>query len=542
MAIRGKLRQYDFGLVPSLAGKLPRCILNRRFRHKTILDSGYLNPWYVDEVLPGDTISVSSLSFFGRMLSSLKVPVMDDIILEWWLFYCPSRILWDNWKKMQGERRNPDDSVDYLVPIVTAPAGGFGVGSIFDYMGIRPGVSGISVNALPLRAYNLIYNEWFKNENLVDDLPMHYDDGPDLYTHYVLKRRMKRPDYFTSALPWTQKGDVVTIPWDGKLPVEVYGVNRNTYGYSITSSSSKEGILTVDGMQGTTAPIVPGLMVNNMSVIGGNFRFSKDPSKIGLVGSADLMNMPALPITTVRDAWQVQKILERDARGGTRYPEILRSHWGVVAPDASLQRPELVALGRHYINIQQVAQTSSDSSSGNLGDLGAYGVFGGVDKGFAKSFTEHGYLIGLLEIRTPLTYQQGTAALWWRRDRYDFYMPELMSISEQPIYRREICTRGESTDGEAFGYQEPWASYRYPIDMITGKLRSDVDGSLDVWHFAQDFSSMPTLSQAFIEDNPPIQRVLTVQNEPEFLLDIRGNFRWTRQMPYYSVPGYVDHF
>lgn len=541
MARHGKLRQYDFGLVPSLAGKLPRCILGRRFRHKTILNSGYLNPWYVDEVLPGDTISVSSLSFFGRLLSSLKVPVMDDIILEWWLFYCPSRILWDNWKKMQGERRNPDDSIDFLVPVIAAPSGGFEVGSIFDYMGIRPGIAGISINALPLRAYNLIFNEWFKNENLVDDLPMHYDDGPDPSTDYTLKRRMKRPDYFTSALPWTQKGDVVTIPWDGTLPVDIFGVNRSTYAY--TTDTSTPAIIQVSSIQSTVPSPVRGLTLNDPALPStGNLRFSSDASKIGLAGSANLLNMPALPITTVRDAWQVQRILERDARGGTRYSEILRSHWGVVAPDASLQRPELVALGRHYINIQQVAQTSGDSSSGNLGDLGAYGIFGGVDKGFAKSFTEHGYLIGILEIRTPLTYQQGTPALWWRRDRYDFYMPELMSISEQPVYRREIFTRGNSADGEAFGYQEPWASYRYSIDMITGKLRSDVDGSLDVWHFAQDFSSAPTLSEAFIEDNPPIQRVLTVQNEPEFLLDIRGNFRWTRQMPYYSVPGYVDHF
>lgn len=529
-------REHNFGLVPSLKGRIPRSIFDRRFTHKTILNSGYLNPWFVDEVLPGDTISVSSLSFFGRMLSSLKVPVMDDIILEWWLFYCPSRVLWDNFKRMQGERRNPNDSVDFLIPQVTAPSGGWPVGSLADLMGIRPGIAGLKVNALPFRMYNLVYNEWFKNENLLDDLPVSYDDGPDDSADYKLVRRMKRPDYFTSCLPWTQKGEPVVLPWDGTATVNVYGTGRPVY---VDVAGGNRGKLSQTGGGG-----VASTFINNTKLVTGEISFSDSTVGVGgtgLTGKLDLSQIPALPITAIRDAWQVQKILERDARGGTRYPEILRSHWGVVAPDASLQRPELVALGRHWINIQQVAQTSASGEGGDLGDLAAYGIFSGVDKGFAKSFTEHGYLLGLLQIRTPLSYQQGTPALWFRRDRYDLYMPELMNISEQPVFRREIFTQGTAADNEAFGYQEPWASYRYSINLITGKLRSGVAGSLDVWHFAQDFSSAPTLSKTFIEDNPPIQRVLSVQDESEFLVDIKGMFRWTRQMPYYSIPGLVDH-
>lgn len=531
------LKEHNFGLVPSLKGQIPRSVFDRRFNYKSVVDSGYLNPWYVDEVLPGDTLSVSYLSFFGRMLSALKVPVMDDIILNWWLFYCPTRVLWDNFKKQQGERRNPNDSIDYLIPVVSSPSGGWPVGSIVDLMGPRPGVTA-QYNALPLRMYNLTFNEWFRNENLVDSLPEHYDDGPDPASDYKLVRRMKRADYFTSCLPSTQKGSPVVLPWDGYANVELAG-NQSLINVMLSDSTTgTAGYLRQNVITGTNFGAI---QCNAGASQSGNVFFNTGWNNVGLRGRLDLSQIPAIPITSLRDAFQVQRILERDMRGGTRYTEILRSHWGVVAPDASLQRPELIALGQHYINIQQVAQTSQNTSDTYVGELGAYGIFSGVDKGFAKSFTEHGYILGLLEIRTPLSYQQGTPALWWRRDRYDMYMPELMYMSEQPVYRREINTTGTASDNEAFGYQEPWASYRYSINLITGKLRSGVDGSLDVWHFAQYFENPPVLSKAFIEDNPPIKRVLQVQDEPEFLIDIKGMFRWTRQMPVYGIPGLVDH-
>lgn len=544
-------KNHLFSIAPRFSG-LPRSAFDRSGNYKTTLDAGYLVPFYCEPVLPGDTVVMDKISFFSR-LTTLATPVMDNLYLDYFFFFVPNRLVWKHWTAMMGERKYPDSSIDYLVPTMTSPEGGYGIQSLFDYFKIRTGVGGITHSALPFRAYNLIYDEWFRDENLCTPTNMaleaSYGDGPDDPSDYVLRKSGKRHDYYTSSLPFPMKSDPLTIALGSQAPVigngMALGLDFGTGTGSGLSNTTSGYLANSTGSFGNSAgSSYTGSAFNTLVSVG----VTKDATKSGLI--ADLSSASEILVSTLRDTFQVQRYLERDARGGTRYQELLVSHFGVSAPDARVQIPELLHVGTADVSINTVVQTS-ESGTTKQGNLTGYGVINHLAGGFAKSFVEFGYLIGICRIRADLNYQQGTPREFFRKERFDFYFPEFACVSEQPVYNREIFTQGSSvvdTDGttliddKVFGYQEAWADYRYQPNAITGKLRSDASGSLDVWHLAQDFADLPVLSQDFIEEDVPMSRVLAVTNEPAFMMDVHFKSTWTRPMPMYSVPGLVDHF
>lgn len=516
--------QHLFSQIPR--ADIQRSSFNRSHGYKTTLDSGYLVPFFVDEVLPGDTFNLKA-TLFGR-LATPAVPFMDNMYLETFFFFVPNRLVWDNWQRFNGEQKNPGASTDFLIP--TLEAGTHQVGSIADYFGIPTGVQLDKINALPFRAYNLIYNEWFRDENLQDSLEVPTGDGPDPINKYNLVRRGKRHDYFTSCLPWPQKGPGVELPLattanlQGTLSIpSVEVVPTYSYSASVPVKVGSNQFLVSDSK----------LPVNTAST-------SINMKSSGV--TVDLSNAAAVTINSLRQAFQLQKLYERDARGGTRYTEILRAHFGVISPDARLQRPEYLGGSSTRININPVEQNSATDTTSPQGNLAAYGVLGDRVNGFTKSFVEHGYIIGLVNVRADLTYQQGLNRMWSRQTRFDFYWPALAHLGEQAVLNKEIYAQGTEVDDKVFGYQERWAEYRYFPSQITGKFRSTYDQSLDVWHLAQEFGELPKLNAEFIVDNPPVARVLAVQNEPQILLDCYFSLSCVRPMPIYSVPGLVDHF
>lgn len=518
--------EHQFSQVPR--AEIPRSSFDRSHGHKTAYDAGMLVPIFVDEALPGDTFNVS-MTGLTRM-TTLLAPVMDNVFLNTFFFAVPLRLLWTNWEKFNGEQVNPGDSTEFTVPTITAPAGGFAVGSIYDYMGLPVGKAGIQVSAFWARAYNLIYNEWFRDQNLQNSVTVNMGNGPDLSTDYNLLRRGKRHDYFTSSLPWPQKGNSVALPLGTSAPVRSDGNAINVYN---TSSSA---IYADPGTAGA------GTLRNRVSV-GGGADLKWAPAGSAVVGMyTDLTTATAATINQLRQAFQVQKLYERDARGGTRYTEIVRAHFGVVSPDARLQRPEYLGGGQSPVVFHAVEQTSQSATGAPLGKLAAYGTSVARDHGFTKGFTEHCVIIGLACIRADLNYQQGINRMWSRRTRFDYYWPALAHIGEQAVLSKEIYADGTSGDDGVWGYQERFAEYRYKPSMITGKMRSGVTGSLDVWHLAQNFATRPVLNATFIEENPPVSRVVAVNTEPQFIGDYYFKVRTARPMPIYGVPGLIDHF
>lgn len=553
---RIRVKAHNFSNAPQVYQKRSR--FDRSFVRKMTFDEGKLVPFFVDEVLPGDTISLTVRDFCR--LSTPVAPFMDNLYIDKFFFFVPNRLVWEHWQNFCFEQEDPDDSTDYVVPtcqLAGGTAGENGIGTVWDYFALPTGLTkALNVNALPFRMYYLIWNEWFRDENLqksvkidksdsnavfkqdrVSDQPSWIFSSGETYVNgFALAPRGKRFDYFTSALPFQQKGPGVSIGLAGTADLVL---------------SSSDSPILFSGGSGNSAfedmPVYSAKIGKEVDIQGytGNIEskgYLKFGSDVGLKGYADLDSSSIFTISSLRTAFQMQKFYERLARGGSRYTEVLTSFFGVVSPDSRLQRPEYLGGSSKMININPVAQTSSTGDVTPQGNLAAYGVSASKYHAFTKSFVEHGYIIGLLEVRADLTYQQGINKMWLRSTVYDWYWPTFAHLSEQAILNAEIYAQGTEEDKGVFGYQERYAEYRYHPSEICGHFRSTYTKPLDVWHLSQKFDSLPTLSDQFIQDKPPIERVVAVKNYPHFLIDIGFKYHTTRAMPMYGIPGLVDHF
>ena len=516
---------HDFSNVPR--ADIPRSAFKRTFTHKTTFDAGYLVPVMVDEILPSSTINLNC-QMLARLATPIK-PIMDNMFMDIHSFFVPNRLLWNNWERFNGAKDNPDDSTDFLIPQIVAPAvTGWTYGSLADYFGIPTGVASLSTSALWHRAYNLIFREWYRDQNLQDSPVVDLDDGPDTATDYVLLRRGKRHDYFTSCLPFPQKGPGVEIPLGNRAPIIGIGL-----GTGINWATNHDVYET----ENSTAVNYPFWQNSSSVYIRGSAAGQTPPSIY-----ADLSDATASTINSLREAFQLQRLYERDSLGGTRYVELLKSHFGAQSPDFRLQRPELLASSTVPVVINPIAQNNATGATGTpQGNLAGVGTAVGGHS-WSKSFVEHGVILTLVSVRADLTYQQGLHRMFSRRERFDFYYPALAHLGEQSVFSKEIFCDGTAGDEDIFGYQERWAEYRYKPSQITGLFRSTHSTPLDTWHLSQEFGSRPVLNSDFIEENPPVDRVIAVPSEPHFIFDSFWRINTVLPMPTYSVPGFIDHF
>lgn len=576
-----RVRGHRFSDAPAMYMK--RTKFDRSHVYKTTFNSGRLIPVFVDEVLPGDTTRMS-VNYFARLATPIK-PIMDNIYLDWFFFFVPNRLVWEHWQNFCFEQEDPGDRTDYVIPTVTATGNAENayIGSLWDYFGLPVNTSGnlSDINALPFRGVYLIWNEWFRDENLQKSVKIQKGDanevlnsaraseqpawvftsGTDIFPGLACPPRGKRHDYFTSALPWTQKGPGVSVGLAGTAPI--VDPTPST-GFLLHSTSNQLAAVNAYGGNSSSSGgnrVSYGTGSIEVSNLGGDSHWSTVGGFAG--NSSSKVTMQALPagdylasdsyvdldtssiftINSLRTAFQMQKFYERLARGGSRYTEVLRSFFGVVSPDARLQRPEFLGSFTKMVNVNPIAQTSATDNTSPQGNLSAYGVTAAKFHGFTKSFVEHGYVFGFVCARADLTYQQGINKMWLRSTVYDFYWPTFAHLGEQAIELREIYAQGSKDDTTVFGYQERYAEYRYKPSQITGKFRSSVvNGSLDKWHLSQFFNNAPTLNEEFIVENPPIDRIIAVPSEPEFLLDVGFRYTTVRPMPMFGTPGLVDHF
>uniref|UniRef100_A0AAU8AX84 Major capsid protein n=1 Tax=Dulem virus 166 TaxID=3145643 RepID=A0AAU8AX84_9VIRU len=543
---------------------MSRSKFNRDSTYKTSFNVGELIPFYVDEVLPGDTHQIKT-SKVVRMQPLVSAP-MDNIYLDTYYFFVPNRLVWNHWKEFNGENTQSAwiPTTEYSIPQITSPATtGWETGSIADYFGLPTKVANLSVNALPFRAYALIVNEWFRDQNLqqplnipVDDTTIAGSNGTNFVTDVVKGGKpfvaAKYHDYFTSCLPAPQKGPDVTLSIAGmqsQAPVKTAETDLVTYEHNLRLAYPNN-----PGWSGSDYHPLYGRIESSIAPSGNSLMATtgSSPSSGGftpysfsnLYADIDIESTSLVTINQLRMAFQIQKLYERDARGGTRYTEILRSHFGVTSPDSRLQRPEYLGGNRIPINISQVVQTSSTDSTSPQANVAGMSLTSDSHGDFISSFTEHGYIIGLMVARYDHTYQQGIARHFSRKTRFDYYWPVLANIGEQAILNKEIYAQGTSVDDEVFGYQEAWADYRYKPSIVTGEMRSNEDKTLDSWHFADEYASLPTLSSSWIqEDKSNIDRVLAVQSSisNQLFADLYIQNESTRPMPMYSVPGLIDH-